>query len=86
MVGHGNVAIDVVRLTKNSQYFRGSDVHDDALGDPAADSPQDHSISSSGGHRRERKMPDLAMLREQYAAIPSGSPSRDRCYDGRPGR
>jgi ferredoxin--NADP+ reductase len=63
VLGHGNVAIDVVRLlAKKSHHFCGSDVHDDALQVLRPTPPK--SVHLIGRSSAENVKFDLAMLRE----------------------
>lgn len=63
IIGHGNVAVDVVRLlTKKSQHFRGSDVHDDALQTLRPTTPK--TVHLIGRSSAENAKCDPAMLRE----------------------
>lgn len=63
VVGHGNVAIDVVRLlVKQSHHFNGSDVHDDALQTLRPTAPR--TVHVIGRSAAENAKFDLAMLRE----------------------
>lgn len=66
VVGHGNVAIDVVRLlAKEGRHFRGSDVHDEALRVLRPVAPS--SVRVIGRSSAENAKFDLAMLRELCA-------------------
>ncbi|MEE6165484.1 MULTISPECIES: FAD-dependent oxidoreductase [unclassified Mycolicibacterium] len=66
VVGHGNVAIDVVRLlAKEHRHFRGSDVHDEALRALRPIAPR--SVRVIGRSSAENAKFDLAMLRELCA-------------------
>lgn len=63
VVGHGNVAIDVVRLlVKQSHHFTGSDVHDDALQTLRPTAPR--TVHVVGRSAAENAKFDLPMLRE----------------------
>jgi ferredoxin/flavodoxin---NADP+ reductase len=63
VVGHGNVAIDVVRLlTKPTTHFSGSDIHDDALDVLRPGAPT--TVHIVGRSAAENAKFDLAMLRE----------------------
>lgn len=66
VIGHGNVAIDVVRLlTKKSHHFRGSDVDDVALEALRPTAPQ--TVHVIGRSSADNAKFDLAMLRELCA-------------------
>jgi ferredoxin/flavodoxin---NADP+ reductase len=63
VVGHGNVAIDVVRLlVKQPRHFSGSDIHDDALHTLRPTAPR--SIHLIGRSSAENAKFDVALLRE----------------------
>ncbi|KUI31707.1 hypothetical protein AU194_06905 [Mycobacterium sp. GA-2829] len=66
VVGHGNVAIDVVRLlTKRARHFAGSDVHDAALAAMRPTAPS--TVHVIGRSSVDNAKFDLAMLRELVA-------------------
>jgi ferredoxin/flavodoxin---NADP+ reductase len=63
VVGHGNVAIDVVRLlVKQTHQFSGSDIHDAALRTLRPELPR--AVHVIGRSSAENAKFDLAMLRE----------------------